>query len=434
MGPKQCVARESLLEKSDEDNLGKVTPRPRLWNRKCTAVGSMCGMVRSTVLERRLLVMVILMCCVGFIFLSTSRDNLKPEPWHSDKMWHYPVAFPRCSIDACFNFSRCEHSDEILVYTYNDPEPKQNPTYFELLPSSKWHTNDPQEACLFFYFSDSKANKAAWKKPDPRNLPHWNGGLNHVFVTFADRWAQTNPPPGSIGMASILSTELHDTTYRPGFDIAIPLPRRNVNVITGLSELKPFERKYFLTFKGTRYLSREGKFRSGSEFRGMHDGKDVVVVTTCDHGTNNKLRLWQPWRGAGCAEDQTVFDSYDFMELLNTTFGLAPAGRSPASYRMLEVLSAGAIPVLVADNYVKPFETLIKWQRCLLQFPTSEIHRIVPTLRALSKKEVEMRQRYCQQIFQSVLKDDSTLMQSVMRSLRERFMGMLPNLPLTHDE
>lgn len=162
----------------------------------------------------------------------------------------------------------------------------------------------------------------------------------------------------------------------------------------------------------------------------MHNGKDVVIVTTCNHETNNKLLRWQPRRGTGCEEDQILFQRNDYTDLMNSTFGLAPAGRSPASYRMLEVLSAGAIPVLIADNYVKPFDTLIQWQRCLVQFPTNEIHRIVPTLRAMSKREVELRQRYCQQIFHGALRDDNTLLSTVMGAFKERFMGMLPNFPL----
>lgn len=427
------LACESLVEVPNEANLGKGTPRSRAWRGKCNAVGSMWGTVRAVLLDRRSLLSIIVLCCVGLIFLATSRDILDPGPWYAQKMWHYPVEFPRCSMDVCFNFSRCDHGKELLVYTYNDPAPDDIPTYFNILPGSKWHTNDPEKACLFFYFSDTVANQDAWTKPDPRNLPHWNGGLNHVFVTFQDRWAETNPPARSIGMASILSTELHYTTYRPNFDIAIPLPRLNSNV-KGLSELKPFERKYFLTFKGTRYLSREGNFRSSPAFRGMHNGKDVVIVTTCNHETNNKLLRWQPWRGAGCEEDQILFERNDYTDLLNSTFGLAPAGRSPASYRMLEVLSAGAIPVLIADNYVKPFDTLIQWQRCLVQFPTNEIHRILPTLRAMSKREVELRQRYCQQIFRGALKDDNTLVSTVIRAFKQRFMGMLPNFPLTEGD
>lgn len=432
MGPKQCIACESLVEVPEDS---KPTPRAaRMWRGKCNSMGTMWTSLRATMLDRRSLLAIIVLCCVGIVMLATSRNVLNPGPWHSRRMWHYPIEFPRCSMDVCFNFSRCEHGNELLIYTYNEPAaPDDNPTFFNLLPTSKYHTNDPEKACLFFYFSDSVANQDAWTKPDPKILPFWNGGLNHVFVTFADHWEQTNPPARSIGMASILSTELHYTTYRPHFDIAIPLPRLNSNV-KGLAELKPFDRKYFLTFKGTRYLSREGNFRSNPAFRGMHNGEDVIIATTCNHETNNKLLRWQPWRGTGCEEDQILFDRNDYTDLMNTTFGLAPAGRSPASYRMLEVLSAGAIPVLVADNYVKPFDTLIQWPRCLLQFPTNEIHRILPTLRALSRKEIELRQQYCQRIFRTALQDDTTLMRSVMSSFRERFMGILPNLPLMDGE
>lgn len=430
MGPKQCIACESLVEVPDDGSLGKLTPRPRMWRGKCNSMSSMWGTFRSTLLDRRSLMAIIVLCCLGLVFLATSRNVLNPGPWHARKMWHSPIEFPRCSMDVCFNFSRCEHGNELLIYSYNEPAAPDNvPTFFNLLPTSKWHTDDPSKACLFFYFSDSVANQDAWTKPDPKLLPHWNNGLNHVFVTFADRWDQTNPPPRSIGKASILSSELHYTTYRPNFDIAIPLPRLNSN-IKGLTDVKPFDRKYFLTFKGTRYLSREGNFRSSPAFRGMHNGKDVIIATTCNHETNNKLLRWQPWRGVGCEEDQIQYDRNNFTDLMNTTFGLAPAGRSPASYRMLEVLSAGAIPVLIADNYVKPFDTLIQWPRCLLQFPTNEIHRILPTLRALPRKEIELRQQYCQHIFRSALQDDTTLMRSVMVSFRERFMGILPNLPL----
>lgn len=392
----------------------------------------MLGLARTLLSENRAgLIMLITVFSVGVLIFTMSMDQ--PAPWHARRMWHYPVAFPRCSMDVCFNFSRCDNAKELLVYSYNDPEPQEPPTYFKSFPSSVWHTSDPEKACLFFYFSDSDANQAAWNKPDLKTLPYWNEGLNHVIVTFADRWSETNPPPESIGMASILSTELHDTTYRPGFDISIPLPRLQLHSPPGLSGLKSFDRKYFLTFKGTRYLSREGDFRSSEAFRSMHNGEDVIITTTCRHETNDKLLKWQPWRGVDCAEDQALFDRCDFMDLLNSTFGLAPAGRSPASYRMLEVLSAGAIPVLIADNYVKPFDTLIQWQHCLLQFPTSEIHRVIPTLRALSREEVQDRQRYCQQVFSHFLKDDSTLVNSVLRSLQERFMGMLPNLSLRDD-
>ncbi len=338
-------------------------------------------------------------------------------------------------MGTCFNFSRCK--EQLLVYSYNDPAPLNPPTYFRGFPDSQLQTSDPEKACLFFVYSDTETNENAWwwQKPHLQTLPFWNNGMNHVIITFADRWSKTNPPAESIGMASIMSTELHHTAYRGGFDISIPLPRLQQQSPPELASVKPFQRKYFATFKGTRYLSREGAFRSSEAFRGMHNGKDVIVATTCQHETNDKLVRWQPWKATGCEEDQRVYDSYDFVDLLNSTFAFVPAGRSPASYRFLEVLSAGAIPVLIADDYVRPFESLIQWERCLVQFSTYDLHRILPTLRSLPKEDVVDRQCYCQQVFASFLQDDSTLVRSVILSLQQRMRSWattpLPTLPLS---
>jgi glucuronyl/N-acetylglucosaminyl transferase EXT1 len=48
---------------------------------------------------------------------------------------------------------------------------------------------------------------------------------------------------------------------------------------------------------------------------------------------------------------------------MNTTFALVPRGRRLATFRLLEVLHAGAIPVILADNYVLPFSDVINWSR-----------------------------------------------------------------------
>ena len=358
---------------------------------------------------------------------------LQPSmPWYAQKLWHYPPSFPLCTLDVCFNLSRCDNSKELLVYTY---EPRENPpwpaTYFQNLASQPWHTADPEKACLFFVFLDRDlTTKGVPPKPHPNTLPFWNGGMNHVLISLADRWSVSDPPAGSIGNASIMSSDLHETTYRPGFDIAIPLPRHFVDAPSQLQLRKPLERKYFVTFKGTRLFKGEGSFRSTDAFRSMHNGKDVIVVTQCQQKTNRKLRKLHPEMGIHCDEDEEVFKKYEYRDLMNATFGLAPAGRSPSSYRFLEILASGTIPVLIVDNYVKPFDTLIQWQRCALQFPTDQMHRIIPTLRSLSKQEVEERQRYCIFVFNEFLKDDATLTRTVMRALKGRFYGLFSKFSL----
>ncbi|KAG0579878.1 hypothetical protein KC19_4G130700 [Ceratodon purpureus] len=343
-------------------------------------------------------------------------------PWYAEgKTWHSPPKFPSCTMDACFNYSRCDNMTEPLVFTYDLPGPPQRS--FEGFNKSKYWTDDPEKACLFFVFLDTKY---PWPVK-PYNLPHWNGGLNHVLITFADKWELRGPPSGSIGNASIMGTILYQTTSRPGFDIGIPLPGK-VH-LTELQSVHPMKRKYFATFRGTRYLGAhmDGAFRSFDSFREMHNGDDVIVVTTCNQITNNGLRSEHPELGVNCDEDGELHAKYEFTDLMNATFGLAPAGRQPASYRFIEVMSAGGIPVLITDNYVKPFETLIDWHECALEFPTSQMHRIIPALRALKEEDILRRQRNCLRIYNEFLKDDDTLTEASMRALKKRFMGVFPN-------
>ena len=343
-------------------------------------------------------------------------------PWYPEgKEWHFPPKFPLCSMDTCFNYSKCDNMMEPLVYTYELPSPPLR--FFERIKESKYWTGDSAKACLFFVFLDTEYPWPVW----PKDLPHWNGGLNHVLITFADRWESRGPPADSIGNASIMGSIVYQTINRAGFDISIPLPGKAH--LTNLQAVQALQRKYFTTFRGTRYLGErgDGVFRSFDSFRGMHNGEDVVVATSCKQGTNDLIRKERPHLGVNCDEDEKLYAKYDFYDLMNTTFGLVPAGRQPNSFRFIEVLSAGCIPVLIADNYVKPFDTLIHWHQCVLHFPTSQMHRIIPALRALRPDDIVKRQHNCLRFYNAFLKNDDALLDAAMRALKERFMGVIPS-------
>ena len=90
----------------------------------------------------------------------------------------------------------------------------------------------------------------------------------------------------------------------------------------------------------------------------------------------------------------TVFFRWDFEELNeNSTFCLVPRGRRLGSYRFLETLRAGCVPVLLSNGWRLPFAEVIDWseatleadERLLLQVP--EILNSVPAARVFAMRQ-----------------------------------------------
>lgn len=107
----------------------------------------------------------------------------------------------------------------------------------------------------------------------PAGCPCW-------LCSFADSWSR--PHPASVGMAKLVLTAAWETLLRPSFDVAMPLPRKWTAVPPHLLQRPATDRKYFLTFMGNRYLGpMRGRFRSSPDFRGLHNGRDVIVLTHC---------------------------------------------------------------------------------------------------------------------------------------------------------
>jgi len=96
---------------------------------------------------------------------------------------------------------------------------------------------------------------------------------------------------------------------------------------------------------------------------------------------------------AFCRRLQPAYKEYDYQSLMNTTFGLVPAGRSPATYRLVEAMGAGAIPVVVARDFVLPFREQLDWPSFSFSFAPDQVGpELVRTLRAIPQMQLEEMQ------------------------------------------
>lgn len=252
-------------------------------------------------------------------FVSSSRSSSIPRAGVAS----VPPSGQQCTMEACFDFSRCRGPQGFKVYVYpNQPNAQISPLFDQVLNvirNSPYFTSDPEEACLFVpsldtLDRDKHSSEFVNNLPPHSSLPHWNGGRNHLlFVQFSGTWpGYSQQLDFSTGQALLARASFNTNVFRRGFDISIPLmhkehPGRSEKHSGVLSResnpgFLPVKRKYLLVFKGKRYLYGEGS-RIRSSLHHLHNQEDIVMLTTCKHNQD-----WAKYTDNRCDLDNALYD------------------------------------------------------------------------------------------------------------------------------
>ncbi|XP_043922995.1 exostosin-1 [Protopterus annectens] len=334
-------------------------------------------------------------------------DPLRPfVPWDEQENEEYSAAHssPRlkreantgiykgkkCRLDSCFDLELCRRNGfKVYVYPQQKGE-KMSESYQTILSSiegSRFYTSDPSQACLFILSLDTLDRDQLSPqyvhnlKSKVQNLHLWNSGRNHlIFNLYSGTWPDYTEDLGfDIGQAMLAKASISTENFRAHFDVSIPLfskdhPRSGGERGYLKYNTIPPVRKYLLVFKGKRYLTGIGSDTRNALYH-VHNGEDVVLLTTCKHGKD-----WQKHKDSRCDRDNLEYEKFDYREMLyNATFCLVPRGRRLGSFRFLEALQAGCIPVMLSNGWELPFSEVIDWnqaavigdERLLLQIPST---------------------------------------------------------------
>uniref|UniRef100_A0A8D2NRY5 EXT1C protein n=1 Tax=Zosterops lateralis melanops TaxID=1220523 RepID=A0A8D2NRY5_ZOSLA len=322
--------------------------------------------------------------------LQRDGDPALLSPRERRAAWLSVYKTSRCRMETCFDFSRCErHGFKVFTYPQERGQPVSE-TYSKILSSierSRYHTPNPEEACLFILSIDTldrdhlSAQYVRNVDEKIRGFPLWNGGRNHlIFNLYSGTWPGYTGELGfDIGQAILAKASFDTQSFRPGFDVSIPLfskdhPQRGGDRGWLYQDSVPPKKKYLLVFKGKRYLTGIGS-GTRNALHHIHNGKDIISLTTCKHGKD-----WEKHKDTRCDKDNVDYERFDYQELLhNSTFCIVPRGRRLGSFRFLEALQAACIPVLLSDGWELPFSEAIDWgkaavvgsERLLLQIPSA---------------------------------------------------------------
>jgi len=123
----------------------------------------------------------------------------------------------------------------------------------------------------------------------------------------------------------------------------------------------------------------------------LHDGKDFVIKLVDTAAYAGRIDMEG---GATDGEYESLLD--------RSVFAFVPRGDALFSYRLLETMARGAIPVVLSDGWVLPFDRLIDWANCSVRFHHEAVHRIPETLRAFMPEDILRMQRNVRGVYARV--------------------------------
>lgn len=347
-----------------------------------------------------------------------------------------PFDFGDCRMSNCFDFSRCRETGPLKVHIV--PSARRGYTNTTLGESNLIHRNvlkilresdhyesEADKACIFVLEDDTLDRdplSQSFRSYQSEIFDQGNRyGMNHlVFNLYSGSWPyyKENDFAGLRFKAAILAKASNSITHhRPHFDISLPLfsyqhpiSDPNLNTENKQNEAQVLSnRTYFLTFKGKRYV-----YGSGSETRNnlyhLNNQRDTIMLTTCRHG-----KRWRQSSDIRCSEEEFNYDKHDFVDLMKeSTFCLVPRGRRLGSFRFLEALSYGCIPVILSDGWVEPFDEIIDWSCAAVQFDESLLFQVPDMLRDISKQAIVSMRQNCLGLYE---KHFSTTQKIILTSL-----------------
>lgn len=378
--------------------------------------------------------------------------NYKPQKWLAPRESSQSPIFSQCRLSNCFDMERCKPGQKMGIHIYPQASEVSSISFtyqkiLNVIQSSSYYEPDASKACIFISSNDYLDRDTL--SPDFQKnlpvLPPSNNGKNHIFFNlYSGTWpdyqemdfAGYNP-----GYSIIFKASSSYQYYRPDFDISLPLFSRNhpekgstyfyndgeaENPISNEITIKkmenkvPSERSNLMVFKGKRYT-----LGIGSETRNMlhhlHNDRDILIFTTCKHG-----KRWKDIKDERCSQEIINYDKYDYQALLaNSTFCLIPRGRRLGSFRFLEALSVGCIPVLLSNNWVKPFESVIDWTQAVIEADERNLLQLPEMLRAYDWRSIDSLKSQSIAIYNTYFSSVERIVITALKILEERIQSHL---------
>ncbi|CAB3371155.1 Hypothetical predicted protein [Cloeon dipterum] len=291
-----------------------------------------------------------------------------------------------CTHHTCLDIYRCGHGNSLKVYIYPprrfldsegipiSAQPSQE--YYDLLDAifkSKYYEPDPSKACILIPSIDT-LNQNRFRPLETSvalsSLSFWDQyGENHLIFNMVPGAAPdyNTVVELALGRAIVAGAGFDTWTYQPGFDISIPLfSPFALPLPVDVSDDRPW-----LLISAQVNIHQE--YLNQLENVAMQEPSKMLVLRSCGELAANASQR--------CISE----DVYHYPEILRRAhFCAVVRGARLSQPALLEALSAGCIPVVVADTAIMPFQEVIDWKRVAIFLPESDLSSIFSKVESIS--------------------------------------------------
>ena len=182
------------------------------------------------------------------------------------------------------------------------------------------------------------------------------------------------------------------------------------------------ERPLLASFKGQKYKIVTDT-RQQLEY--LHNPqKGIISVTKCFLLDKQDEEYWNTTH----CDDESLYNQYDYQELMeNSTFSLVPRGCGFNSYRLVEAMSYGSIPVIISDGFVLPFQEIIDWTMISIQVPEKNIPSIPMILEAISDERIQSMRKNLHKVYQKHFSSHLRMLMTAVDIQRRKLKGLEGN-------
>ncbi|KAI1296696.1 Exostosin-3 [Halotydeus destructor] len=361
------------------------------------------------------------------------------------------LAWTRCSMKNCFDYSRCSLTSGFPVYVYplnghedrdddgNKSNVGQEETDTHLVEAShqssrqyilteafrlnKHVTSDASIACIYVvaifpekqYFNSSQLDKYL------RSLPFWGSeGHNHVIINFEPDLdildGGVNP-----GRALVVQSKFTAPSFREKFDMvfnAMSAVRYNLSSNFPRAHC-PSHRKYLASYRGN--ISEKS-----------HHLRTIVSVLREIEAKSSADSFLFEFDAV-----ETKSSSYNNNQLLEESMFsliLPPAEENVISCAFIsEAISAsllaGSVPVVLGGDYLKlPFDDVIDWHRVAILLPVARVSELHFILKTLGDGDLLQMKRQGNTVYDRYLANTQRNMDTLLAAMRQKRL-QIPALP-----